>query len=137
MNLNESPIYNIWRYIKTICYNEEHRDYNKFGAIGIEVLELWKEDFDSFYQWAINNGYKKESTLIRFSNSDHFTPTNCMFLSKKHNWYFSRNKPFPSRLLPPPKQLKEWHERRDAEVRKEWMERNINVKEVITKIYVK
>lgn len=108
MNLNESPIYNIWRYIKRVCENPAHDDYRKYGGRGIKVSKEWKNDFKSFYRWAMKKGYGEGKKLARLDLSGDFSPSNCIILTSKQNWYYSRNKAFPNSMEVPHK-LKKWN----------------------------
>ena len=40
-----------------------------YGERGIEVCNEWKNDFQSFYDWAINNGYNENLTIDRIDNN--------------------------------------------------------------------
>jgi hypothetical protein len=43
-----TPEYRIWIRLKNVCYNENHRDYPKFGELGIRVCDRWKDSFETF-----------------------------------------------------------------------------------------
>ena len=47
--------------MKSRCYNPKASKYYLYGGKGIEVCEEWKNDFMSFYNWSMNNGYKDDS----------------------------------------------------------------------------
>ena len=51
----------IWRGMKERCNYPKHKSYKNYGGRGITVCDLWGSDFESFYQWAIKNGYKKRN----------------------------------------------------------------------------
>ncbi len=67
------------------CYTKKSKAFKHYGARGIKVCEEWKNDFVSFYNWAIANGWKQGLTIDRISNDGDYTPTNCAFISKSKN----------------------------------------------------
>ena len=49
------------------------------------------KDFVPFYDWAIENGYKKGLTIDRRDNGGDYTPQNCRFVTNAVNSQNSRN----------------------------------------------
>ncbi len=47
------------------------------------MCEEWKNDFMSFYNWAISNGYRDGLTLDRINNDLGYSPDNCRFATPK------------------------------------------------------
>lgn len=82
-------LFNIWGRMKDRCYNEKHLHYKNYGGRGIIVCNEWKNDFQTFYDWAINNGYFKNLTLDRIDNNGNYEPNNCHWVTSKQQ---SRNK---------------------------------------------
>lgn len=39
----------------------------------------------AFYNWAINNGWKKGLTIDRIDNDKNYKPSNCQFITQKKN----------------------------------------------------
>lgn len=55
----DHPLYDVWKGMKARCRDKKHRGYSIYGGAGVKVCELWQNDFISFYNWSIKNGYKE------------------------------------------------------------------------------
>jgi hypothetical protein len=78
-----SRIHNIWMGMKFRCYNTSGMNYKDYGGRGIEMCEEWKEEFTSFYEWSIENGYNDDLTIDRKNNDLGYTPSNCHWTDRK------------------------------------------------------
>lgn len=87
-------IYTIWADMKKRCFDERDRAYKHYGARGISVCEDWY-DFEKFYTWAINNGYRDDLTLDRKDVNGDYTPDNC----KWSTWKEQQNNRRSSRMI--------------------------------------
>lgn len=72
-------IYQLWRGILGRCYNTNYDNYERFGGKGITVCDEWKEDFNSFLDWSLQNGYDPELTLGRMDVTKPYEPNNCIW----------------------------------------------------------
>ena len=63
--------------MKERCYNSNNHAFHRYGERGIRICEEWLEKFESFYVWAITNGYRKGLTIERTDNDGNYEPGNC------------------------------------------------------------
>ena len=75
--LYKSKLYRIWRNIKDRVLNPKKERYINYGGRGITICEEWKNDFMSFYIWAMENGYSDELSIDRIDNDGNYCPENC------------------------------------------------------------
>lgn len=71
-------LYNIWCSMIQRCEHEKCLSYARYGSIGIRVCDEWRNDFMVFYNWSIQNGYKKTLSIDRYPNQmGDYEPNNC------------------------------------------------------------
>lgn len=78
-----SKLYYVWLGIKKRCRNENNPNYKWYGAKGIEVCEEWLNDYSSFKEWALSNGYEEGLTIDRIDCSRNYEPSNCRWVDWK------------------------------------------------------
>ena len=74
-------IYDVWSGMIHRCYREQNENYTRYGALGVQVCDEWKNDFASFYQWAINNGHEIKLQLDRIGHKGNYSPENCRWVT--------------------------------------------------------
>lgn len=75
--LSSSRIYKIYYAMKDRCYNSNKWNYNRYGGRGITMCDEWKDDFKSFYDWAMSNGYDETKSIDRIDPDGNYEPSNC------------------------------------------------------------
>lgn len=86
-HLSSHPLHRIWRKIKERCYNPNQKSYKNYGARGVTMCSEWKDDFKSFYDWAMLNGWKKGLQVdkdIR-GTGKLYSPEMCIITTQKEN----------------------------------------------------
>ena len=81
--MSGTRIYETWQDMKRRCYNKQNARYDRYGGRGIKVCEEWLNDFQSFYDWAISNGYSDDLTIDRIDNDGNYEPSNCRWSTAK------------------------------------------------------
>lgn len=83
--LTNHPLRATLKDMKSRCYNKNCHAYKYYGARGIKVCDDWKNDLQSFYDWAIKAGWEKGLTIDRIDNDGDYTPDNCQFIKNALN----------------------------------------------------
>ena len=84
-------LYSKLNSIKTRCYNKKRPEYKNYGGRGIRLCDEWNSNFKSFYDWAMNNGYKDGLTVERIDVDKDYSPENCKFITLKEQAKNKRN----------------------------------------------
>lgn len=89
-NTSETPksktrLYRIWSGMKQRCYNNKSTGFRWYGEKGIKVCDEWLNSFESFKEWALNNGYEETLTIDRIDPMKDYSPLNCQWLTPAEN----------------------------------------------------
>lgn len=72
----QSRLHNIWLAMRNRCNSKKGKDYRNYASKGITVCDEWK-DFNTFFKWAINNGYHPSLSIDRIDGNKGYSPDNC------------------------------------------------------------
>lgn len=86
-----TPLYGAWNRMKMRCYDENYPSYKYYHEYGITVCDEWINDYTSFRDWSLNNGYEKGLTLDRIDNTLGYNPDNCRWTTQKVQQNNKRN----------------------------------------------
>lgn len=87
-------LYIIWTGMKARCYNENSIEYKRYGFRGISICEEWKNNFEAFYDWAVENGYEEKLTIDRIDVNGNYEPSNCRWSTTLEQGCNKRNNHF-------------------------------------------
>lgn len=85
--LANHPLNTVWGNMKSRCYNPANKNYRHYGGRGVRVCQEWVDSFESFCNWAINNGWESGLQLDKDikGNGLLYGPNTCCFVSSKDN----------------------------------------------------
>jgi hypothetical protein len=90
-NETKTRLHRIWAGIKARCYNTTIPQYKNWGGRGITVCDEWKDSYETFRDWALNNGYQENLTIDRIDNDKGYNPNNCRWATPKQQSNNKRN----------------------------------------------
>jgi hypothetical protein len=83
-------LYRIWQGMLRRCNPSNQATKAVYHGRGITVCEQWRDDFLTFRDWALANGYAPNLTLDRFPNTNgNYEPGNCRWATTRQQ---ARNK---------------------------------------------
>lgn len=80
---SKTRLYRIWVDMRRRCENNNRKAYKNYGGAGIKVCDEWKEKFESFYDWAMANGYSDDLSIDRINVFGDYEPDNCRWANFK------------------------------------------------------
>ena len=80
--LSNHLLFKVWASIIRRVENNKDKSYINYGGRGISIYSHWRNDFKSFYDWCIENGYKEGLSIDRINNDGNYEPSNCRFTDR-------------------------------------------------------
>jgi hypothetical protein len=71
------------------CLNPINTQYKRYGGRGITFCKEWKNDIQSFFDWAFSNGYDDSLSIDRIDRDGNYEPRNCRWTTDNEQ---ARNK---------------------------------------------
>ncbi len=83
-------LYQAWENMRARCNRKSSREYENYGGRGIRVCDEWQNNYESFRDWALDNGYSDNLTLDRKNVNGNYCPENCRWISNQLQQYNKR-----------------------------------------------
>lgn len=87
----KTKLYGVWCAIKRRCYKANDKRYYVYGERGIRVCSEWLNDYQTFCDWAMSNGYAYGLTIDRIDNNGNYEPNNCRWVTPQQQQRNKRN----------------------------------------------
>lgn len=78
--LSGHRLYGMYNNMIYRCYKPKCKHFKWYGARGIGICDEWRNDFVSFYNWAIRNGWVAGLSIERENVNGWYCPENCKFI---------------------------------------------------------
>lgn len=78
-------IRSIFSGMKSRCYDPDDKNYQWYGAKGIEICDEWLRNPKLFEKWALENGYDDNLTIDRENENKDYCPENCRWITSNDN----------------------------------------------------
>ena len=84
-------IYKTWYNMRYRCNSPKDKKYACYGGRGIKVCEEWDNNFEAFFIWAIETGYRRGLQIDRIDTNKGYSPSNCRWATHQDQQRNKRN----------------------------------------------
>lgn len=91
--LSNHPLFRVWNSMIERCTKINNKCYASYGGRGVRVCKEWEEDFMSFYDWCISNGWQSGLEIDKDikGNGLLYSPETCAIVTHVENCNSKRN----------------------------------------------
>lgn len=82
-NRSKTRLYRIWSGIKIRTKNLNRHESKYYVEKGILMCDEWRNNWLSFYDWAMSNGYNDSLSIDRIDNNKGYEPDNCRWVTQQ------------------------------------------------------
>ncbi len=84
---SNTRLYKTWKDMIYRCNRKGNKSYKYYGGRGIKICDEWKQNFITFRNWALANGYQDNLQIDRIDNDGDYCPKNCRWVTRLQNQY--------------------------------------------------
>lgn len=84
VDTRKDSLYMVYHNMLRRCYKNTHNS-KYYKDKGIRVCDDWKQDYQNFKKWALENGYQKGLAIDRIDSNSNYEPSNCRFITVSEN----------------------------------------------------
>jgi hypothetical protein len=81
-NMSETKLGKAWYNMIYRATSPKNREAHRYLNRGITVCDEWRDSFESFVKWSMDNGYADNLSLDRINNNKGYSPDNCRWVNQ-------------------------------------------------------